>query len=194
MQLSLKDLNKRIARDIHADVELVRADGYFYLHFATGEIYAEKSIMVPYLSDMPNSKWLDEARAFVEEYAPKKLERVSSVDPDFKYYEGAATPEHQKEAEDLRDRMLHRANEYRSAEHSPRVLKKFEVTHSGSLTFITIEIGMEGDEGTLASVFCRDYRHISLVGSGRRQRWSLLNAKLKKDRKGYWNCLHALTR
>jgi hypothetical protein len=192
MQLSLADLNKKIAKLVHADIELVRGEGYHYLVFDDGKRYESKSIMVPYLSQMTNDQWLQEAVAFRDEVEPREVERVT--DYGMTYYVGAATPEHAEECDRIRTALLHRANQFKSDEHSPTVIKRFEVTSGGAHTFLVIELGLEGDEGTMASVFCRNFRHISIRGSERRKVFTLLNAKRKKDRNGYWNCLHALTR
>lgn len=59
------------------------------------------------------------------------------------------------------------------------------------LVFLNIEVGMIGDENTMASIFCRDSRLISI---GPRGALELLNAKLKKNSRGWFWTIHGLTR
>jgi len=200
-QHSLKEINARIARDVHASVELVRGEGYHYLVFDNGVKYEDKSIMVPYTGQLTLKQWIEEARQFAAENDPRE-ER--ETDYGNTYVEGAATPAHAELAEKLRDRLLAKHNDMTTRLNAERVaageepyklheVKKFEVTHfkGGSQTFVTVETGLVDDEGTMASVVCRDYRHIAI---SKRGGLKLLNAKVKRDSEGFWNVLHKLTR
>jgi hypothetical protein len=104
------------------------------------------------------------------------------------YKEVAASEAHQAIAEDLRDRIL-----ARNSRINTREVKKFEVSsrEGTNQTFVVIEIGMVGDEGSLASVFCRDYRHIVIRKRGG---LTLLNPKNKKFSRGWFHAVHALTK
>lgn len=197
---SLKDINARIQRDVHAKLELVKGDGYHYFQYddVDGNVFETHSVMVPYTKDLTLKQWLAEAREFAERMDPKVREEHAVVDgmPALIYIDGAATPAQEKTVELLKERLLHKANRYRdpqNSKHNPHEIKKFEVKHieGSSRTYVVIELGMEGDEGTMASVFCRDYRHVSI---GVRGGVTLLNAKSKRKSEGWWNVLHALTR
>jgi hypothetical protein len=91
-------------------------------------------------------------------------------------------------AEKLAQRILER-----NARTGAKELKKFEVSHFPDcpLTFVIVEVGMPNDEGTMASVYCRDYRHIVI---GRHGGLKLMNAKNKRRSQGWFNAVHALTR
>lgn len=73
-------------------------------------------------------------------------------------------------------------------------IKRFEVTlprEGSDLAFLIVETGMRNDEGTLASVLCRDRRHIMIGPNGGTE---LLNPK-KKGRtinRGLWHVLQNL--
>lgn len=58
-------------------------------------------------------------------------------------------------------------------------IKRFEVTlprEDSDLAFLFVETGMRNDEGTLASMLCRDRRHIMIGPNGGTE---LLNPKKK---------------
>lgn len=67
-----------------------------------------------------------------------------------------------------------------------------DVREDSDLVFMVIEVGSPNDEGTLASVFCRDRRHIMIGPNGG---CTLLNPKVKgKTRnRGVFHCVHNLT-
>lgn len=67
--------------------------------------------------------------------------------------------------------------------------KTFDVDDRGSLVFVLAEVGLKGDEGTMASVFARTRRHVAI---GKRDGMRLLNA-VKKNVRGS-ACLWRLTR
>jgi hypothetical protein len=73
-------------------------------------------------------------------------------------------------------------------------IKRFEVTlprEGSDLAFLIVETGMRNDEGTLASMLCRDRRHVMIGPNGGTE---LLNAK-KRGRtinRGLWHVLHNL--
>lgn len=71
-------------------------------------------------------------------------------------------------------------------------IKRLDVTdHDWGMTSIVIEVGRKGDEGTVGSIICRDYRHIFIGRSGGLQ---LVNAKHKAKSRGRFNVVHGLTR
>jgi len=62
-------------------------------------------------------------------------------------------------SEQIRDAMLQRRSDHE--------LKKYEITPiAANLSSLIIEIGMVGDEGTAASLLCRDYRHYIIYRGG----------------------------
>lgn len=187
---SLKDLNRKIQSEVHAKLELVKGDGYHYFVFddVDANVYETHSVMVSYTKQLTIAQWMEEARGFAQRCAPQP---VRSEDGRV---EGAATPEHQRIAESLRDALLVQHNAHKDlSKYKPHEVKKFELVHfeGSSRTYVLIELGLVGDEGTMASVFCRDYRHISI---NKRGGLSLLNAKVKRNAEGRWNVLHALTK
>lgn len=99
------------------------------------------------------------------------------------------TPSQDKAIECVRDALLEKNGRYSDRE---QVLKKFEVTDMdwGSVSLV-IEVGSEGDEGTLGSIFCRDYRHIFIGRSGGLK---LVNAKAKSKSRGFHNVVWGATR
>jgi hypothetical protein len=112
---------------------------------------------------------------------------------DFPYpakKDGAKTERHQEIATTIRNRMV---EQYRRSSPRDVEVKKFEVTHFPDcpLTFVVVEVGMVGDEGTMASALCRDYRHIVI---GKEGGLTLMNARNKRQSKGWFNAIHALTR
>jgi len=66
MQLSLADTNKRIQKVLGTtQMELVKGDGYLYFVYDDGgKGYDTRSVMVPYLKDLPLARWVDEAKDF----------------------------------------------------------------------------------------------------------------------------------
>ncbi len=73
-------------------------------------------------------------------------------------------------------------------------IKKFEITlpqENNDQAYLMVETGMKNDEGTLASMLCRDHR---LIAVGQNGGTELLNPK-KKGRtinRGLWHVLHNL--
>lgn len=197
----IKEVNAAIAKLIDPRIELVKGEGYFYFQFDDQEAnrFETHSIMTPRITDQSKEQWIRDAREFADKVCPKELDHVTELlGDDLRYLKGPAIPEHAEEVASIRDALLRRANEYKDAD-KPELfyeLKKFEVTHleGSSVTYLVIELGMVNDEGTMASILCRNYRHISIHGTGRRKGYHLLNAKKKTESKGYWNVLHALTR
>ena len=67
-----------------------------------------------------------------------------------------------------------------------------EISHfdGHSTTYLLVVLGMVGDEGTMASVFCRNRRHIAI---GPRGGLTLFNAKNKSEAKGWTSAIYSLT-
>lgn len=108
---------------------------------------------------------------------------------DAKKREGVALPKHQEKV----DRFIRSVLEKNSHGGLTQVeIKSLEISHyaGSSQTFININVGMVGDEGTAASVFGRDHR---LVVIGKRGGYELLNGKKPSYRYGRHNALYALT-
>lgn len=57
--------------------------------------------------------------------------------------------------------------------------------------YLFLVVGMVGDEGTMAETLCREVRHICFSKGGGVK---LLNAKNKKESRGYWNALKGETK
>lgn len=85
--------------------------------------------------------------------------------------------------------------------------KQWEITpsHVASFkhVFLVAVIGMKNDEHTMASLFCREKRHIcvgpnggvSLLNAGRfvkDKEGNLKRVPRKSNTDGYWNCVHSL--
>lgn len=68
--------------------------------------------------------------------------------------------------------------------------KRCELSQCGSMVYLYTVVGLKGDEGTMASIFCRDTRHIMI---GKNGGCRLLNARQSSKAKGFWNCVHRLT-
>jgi hypothetical protein len=69
--------------------------------------------------------------------------------------------------------------------------KKFEVTDGADtpLVFLVTEYGMKGDEGTMAALMCRDYRHFMIGKRGGVELLSLvsnLRSSYPKRVRGAW--------
>jgi hypothetical protein len=109
---------------------------------------------------------------------------------DFAPLPTAASAKHAEMIEEFKIAML-----ARHARVSPGdvEVKLFSVQHyeGDSATYFVLEVGTVGDEGTLAALFCRDYRHIRIGKAGGLK---LLNAKNKRKNQGWFHALHALTR
>jgi hypothetical protein len=99
-------------------------------------------------------------------------------------------PRAMQRAERFRDLVL--AKQARTAGDAGAEIKQFEVeaAEDGGC-FVLVETGRVGDEGTLAAIFCREYRHAHI---GKRGGFHLLNAKQKSKAWGHFNAVHALTR
>jgi len=118
--------------------------------------------------------------------------------------DGAASLAHYDMAYKLLDAVLAKHNRYKLEENPNRVargeepykldeVKQFTMCrHKGmSSTYVLIETGLVGDEGTAASFYCRDYRHIAI---SKRGGLTLLNPKRKRESLGFFNCVHSLTK
>lgn len=74
-------------------------------------------------------------------------------------------------------------------------IKRFEIHQRADLqmAFLVVETGLKNDEGTAASILCRDYRHILLGVKGGVE---LLNPKRKGRtiNRGMLNVLHNLVK
>jgi len=85
--------------------------------------------------------------------------------------------------------------------------KQWEITPSSVASskhvFLFAEIGKKNDEHTMASIFCREKRHIcvgpnggvSLLNAGRfvkDKEGNLKRVPRKSNTDGYWNCVHSL--
>lgn len=90
------------------------------------------------------------------------------------------TREQGRAVEYLRDQIIrhdgHSDNDYEYKRFDVR-----DVEPGGHYVFVVSEVGLKGDEGTLASIYCRTHRHISI---GPRGGLTLLNAKHKSKRQG----------
>lgn len=75
-------------------------------------------------------------------------------------------------------------------------IKKLEIREFYNTVSMVIEVGMPGDEGTMASVFARDYRHIFI---GPRGGLEICNTKTKTGKyrksrqRGWINAVYAVT-
>lgn len=69
-------------------------------------------------------------------------------------------------AEAIRDELVKR---HQRVTHGVAEVKAFEVRRFGRRgAFVTVEIGSDRDEGTLAAAFCRDHRHFMIANTARR--------------------------
>ena len=69
--------------------------------------------------------------------------------------------------------------------------KKWEIsTGYGGMIYVVSEYGLVDDEGTMASVFARDHRHVVI---GKRGAIKLLNPKKKTNAHGMFYAVHGLT-
>lgn len=67
MTIGISGINARIASDISTDIKLTKDEGYHTLTYDDGIGFGERTVMVPYTSDMTLTKWLQEARDFAAE-------------------------------------------------------------------------------------------------------------------------------
>lgn len=79
--------------------------------------------------------------------------------------------------------------------------KEFKIVDGDTkLVFLLTEVGHIGDEGTMASIFCRTRRHIAIGPKGKIQllngadQRTYLTKKTTRKRppRGYWNVIHSL--
>lgn len=118
--------------------------------------------------------------------------------------ETAASAKHDAIVAKLVERLLEKHNRFRVRLNAERAesgieaaplseVKHLEVAHhEGSRwSYVTIEIGRIGDEGTLLAAIGRDYRHIAI---GERGGLSLLNSKFTKKATGWFNVVHAVAK
>ncbi len=113
---------------------------------------------------------------------------------------GPAKPEHEDIALRLIMEILHKHNRHKMEVNETREepykldeVKTFEMCHHKgmSTTFVTIETGLIGDEGSAASIYCRDHRHIAIAKNGG---LTLLNAKRKRESLGRFHAIYSLTK
>lgn len=69
-------------------------------------------------------------------------------------------------------------------------VKESKVEVRDHFVALTLEVGMVGDEGTMASIYCRD-RRVLVIGP--RGGLTLLNAKDKSKNTGWFEAVHGLT-
>lgn len=100
--------------------------------------------------------------------------------------EDRITPAQAKAIERLKQQIVVRHSLGHPEEHE---FKKFETNFFHGVLFLVSEYGRKNDEGTMASVLCRDYRHFKL---GRKGKITLLNAKDKKKYVGLFHSCNAL--
>lgn len=114
--------------------------------------------------------------------------------------DGAAKSEHEDIALRLIMEILHKHNRFKMEVNETREepykldeVKQFLMCHHKgmSTTFVTIETGLIGDEGSAASIYCRDYRHIAIAKNGG---LTLLNAKRKRESLGRFHAVYSLTK
>lgn len=118
--------------------------------------------------------------------------------------DGAACDAHYDIAHKLLDAVLHKHNRHKPQFNEERIargeepykldeVKQFTMTHhkGQKATYVLIETGLIGDEGSAASIFCRDYRHIVIKKNGG---LTLLNPKRKRESLGFFHCVHSLTK
>lgn len=94
--------------------------------------------------------------------------------------------------ERIKQKLLN--TEYRQKHGFPAYeLKRFEAYQYGDAApvYMIIEVGMVGDENTLAEAFCRNYRHIVIGKNGGLE---LLNGKRPSYRYGFHNAVYELTK
>lgn len=94
------------------------------------------------------------------------------------------TAAQQRRVEWLRDEIIRHDGNGERYEY-----KLFDVEERAPLVFVLSEVGLKGDENTMASVFCRTRRHVAI---GRCGGMRLLNA-VKKNVRGN-ACIWRLTR
>lgn len=98
------------------------------------------------------------------------------------------TPSQQRLIDELPKALLNKANEYSRHDHE---VKRVDVSDENEFfVSLVVEVGLVGDEDTMASVLCRDYRHIFIRPSGGLE---LVNAKLKGRSRGWRNVVYGLT-
>lgn len=69
-------------------------------------------------------------------------------------------------------------------------VKESKVEVRDHFVALTLEVGMVGDEGTMASIYCRD-RRVLVIGP--RGGLTLLNAKDESKNTGWFEAVHGLT-
>ncbi len=98
-------------------------------------------------------------------------------------------------ADQLKAAVLKKANWTHSDDQQAthHEVKRFDANYDDNLQigFVTVEVGMIGDENSMASILCRDYRHVMI---GKRGGTRLLNTQDKNHQHGWFNAVHALTK
>ena len=96
--------------------------------------------------------------------------------------ENGMTPAQEKAIAMLREQMV------RAYGHTDYEYKKWEVKPQDGFVSLLAEVGMKGDEGTMAAVYCRECRHVFI---GLKGGLTLANAKDPTESKGLHNVLYA---
>jgi len=65
MTSSLRKLNKSIAKNVSDNITLVKGEGYHYFVFDDGVGFEMKTIYTPYTNDFSDSRWMEEAKDFL---------------------------------------------------------------------------------------------------------------------------------
>lgn len=114
------------------------------------------------------------------------------ADGTFASIDEAASVLNMAQVQEMR-RLVARIAEYHSyGDAANYEFKRIEVAVRHGSVYLVTEHGMKNDEGTMASVLCRDYRHVAV---GERGQLRLLNAKNKKLGKviGLFRCANTTT-
>ena len=84
----------------------------------------------------------------------------------------------------LNERQKHATNQYEYKEWEVNVREIELIGRKYEFVYVSCTTGLVGDEGTMASVLCREHRHIHI---GKRGAVKLTNAKVKKHSRGiFW--------
>jgi hypothetical protein len=102
---------------------------------------------------------------------------------------GPARPAHQAVIDRIQKNLLEKYTRHSQMDWE---VKRSRITHfCGTTTYMTIEVGLVGDEGTYAEFFGRDYRHIKI---GKRGGVELLNGTRPSYRYGMNNAIYQPTK
>lgn len=125
---------------------------------------------------------------------PRKVQakRAAPADATFDSIDAAATVLAPIQVRAMR-RLVERVAEFHGGRYDPdgHEFKRIEVKVYHGLVFLITEYGMKNDEGTMASVLCRDHRHVMV---GERGQLRLMNAKRRGRVTGLFDCANSLTK